>query len=150
MAGLGDLTRHPDQEWMERIARSATPETWAYREVLRIVSVGAGGGRRESHSASGQKPESECFCGTLGPLCQAGEPVATLNRTVALFGFVASVRKMMRAAPCVPRANCLSQAAALLFASTIAGLGRTCPGVPLRPAHQDKACYPSSLSRECD
>jgi len=27
------ITRHPDQEWMEQIARSATQETWVYRDT---------------------------------------------------------------------------------------------------------------------
>ena len=26
---VAGITRHPDQEWMEQIARSATQETWA-------------------------------------------------------------------------------------------------------------------------
>jgi hypothetical protein len=27
---VAGITRHPDKEWMEQIARSATPETWGY------------------------------------------------------------------------------------------------------------------------
>ena len=81
---VAGITRHPDQEWMEQIARSATQETWGYLHPCRYVlhdrdtkfcasfrSVLAAGGVK-AHSASGQKPESERFCGTLGPLCQAG------------------------------------------------------------------------------
>ena len=45
------------------------------REILCIVSIGASSRRRENRSASGQKPESERICGTLGSLCQAGVSV---------------------------------------------------------------------------
>ena len=31
------ITRHPDQEWMEQIARSATQETWGYLEHCRYL-----------------------------------------------------------------------------------------------------------------
>jgi len=31
------ITRHPDQEWMEQIARSATQETWGYLHPSRYV-----------------------------------------------------------------------------------------------------------------
>ena len=29
------ITKHPDQEWMEQIARSATQETWGYLHPCR-------------------------------------------------------------------------------------------------------------------
>ena len=32
---MAGITRHPDQEWMEQIARSATQETWGYLEGCR-------------------------------------------------------------------------------------------------------------------
>jgi len=34
---VAGITRHPDQEWMEQIARSATQETWGYLEGCRYV-----------------------------------------------------------------------------------------------------------------
>jgi hypothetical protein len=40
-------------------------------KILRIVSVGAGRGRREDHPAPSQKPESERFRGALGAVRQA-------------------------------------------------------------------------------
>ena len=84
---VAGITRHPDQEWMEQIARSATQETWGYlpsvplcsarsrHEVLCLVSVGAGNGRRENDTVTGQESESERVRGTMGPLGQAGMPI---------------------------------------------------------------------------
>jgi hypothetical protein len=34
---VAGITRHPDQEWMEQIARSATQETWGYLKGCRYV-----------------------------------------------------------------------------------------------------------------
>jgi putative transposase len=34
---VAGITRHPDQEWMEQIARSATQETWGYLERCHYV-----------------------------------------------------------------------------------------------------------------
>ena len=34
---VAGITRHPDQEWMEQIARSATQETWGYLHPCRTV-----------------------------------------------------------------------------------------------------------------
>jgi homeodomain-containing protein len=34
---VAGITRHPDQEWMEQIARSATQETWGYLDRCRYV-----------------------------------------------------------------------------------------------------------------
>src|SRR6202165_1150461 len=34
---VAGVTRHPDQEWMEQIARSATQETWGYLNRCRYV-----------------------------------------------------------------------------------------------------------------
>jgi putative transposase len=34
---VAGFTRHPDQEWMEQIARSATQETWGYLHPCRYV-----------------------------------------------------------------------------------------------------------------
>jgi putative transposase len=34
---VAGITRHPDQEWMEQIARSATQETWGYLPPCRYV-----------------------------------------------------------------------------------------------------------------
>ena len=34
---IAGITRHPDGEWMERIARSATQETWGYLNRFRYV-----------------------------------------------------------------------------------------------------------------
>jgi putative transposase len=34
---VAGITRHPDQEWMEQIARSATQESWGYLEGCRCV-----------------------------------------------------------------------------------------------------------------
>lgn len=34
---VAGITRHPDQEWMEQIARSATQETWGYLHSCRYV-----------------------------------------------------------------------------------------------------------------
>src|SRR5271168_4065841 len=42
------------------------------REVLCIVSVGVGVGRRENNSASSQKSEFERLCRTMGSVRQAG------------------------------------------------------------------------------
>jgi putative transposase len=36
-ASVAGLTRHPDQEWMEQIARSATQETWGYLHPCHYV-----------------------------------------------------------------------------------------------------------------
>jgi putative transposase len=33
----GGITKHPDQEWMERIARSTTQESWSYLHPCRYV-----------------------------------------------------------------------------------------------------------------
>jgi putative transposase len=74
------ITRHPDQEWMEQIGRTATQESWGYlsfvplcssrsgHDVLCFVSVGAGIGRCEGHSATGSKPKSQSVRGTMGAL----------------------------------------------------------------------------------
>jgi hypothetical protein len=35
--GVAGITRHPDREWMEQIARSATQETWGYLYPCRYV-----------------------------------------------------------------------------------------------------------------
>ena len=32
---VAGITRHPDQEWMDQIARSATQETWGYLHPCR-------------------------------------------------------------------------------------------------------------------
>jgi putative transposase len=34
---VAGITRHPDQEWMEQIARSATQETWGYLQPCRYI-----------------------------------------------------------------------------------------------------------------
>ncbi len=34
---VAGITRHPDQEWMDQIARSATQETWGYLDGRRYV-----------------------------------------------------------------------------------------------------------------
>jgi hypothetical protein len=34
---VAGITRHPDQEWMEQIARSATQESWGYLHACRYV-----------------------------------------------------------------------------------------------------------------
>jgi putative transposase len=34
---VAGITRHPDQEWMDQIARSATQETWGYVDGCRYV-----------------------------------------------------------------------------------------------------------------
>jgi hypothetical protein len=34
---VAGITRHPDQEWMEQIARSATQNTWGYLHSCRYV-----------------------------------------------------------------------------------------------------------------
>jgi putative transposase len=34
---VAGITRHPDQEWMQQIARSATQETWGYLDPCRYV-----------------------------------------------------------------------------------------------------------------
>jgi putative transposase len=34
---VAGITRHPDQEWMEQIARSATQETWGHLDPCRYV-----------------------------------------------------------------------------------------------------------------
>jgi putative transposase len=34
---VAGITRHPDQEWMEQIARSATQDTWGYLHACRYV-----------------------------------------------------------------------------------------------------------------
>src|SRR6266403_348850 len=34
---VAGITRHPDQEWMEQIARTATQETWGYLDRCRYV-----------------------------------------------------------------------------------------------------------------
>ena len=68
---IAGITRHPDQEWIEQIGRSATQETLGYLqpcryvlhdrdyEVLCLVSVGARQRRRYDNSTAGQEPESE-------------------------------------------------------------------------------------------
>ena len=84
---VAGITRHPDQEWMEQIARSATQETWGYLDGCRYVlhdrdtkfcasfrSVLAAGGVK-TIAASRQKSESERLCGTLGSVRQGGVSV---------------------------------------------------------------------------
>jgi hypothetical protein len=80
---VAGITRHPNQEWMEEIARSATQESWGHldgcryllrHQVLRLLSINAGGGRSGNTPASGPKSESECLCRTLGAVGQAGVP----------------------------------------------------------------------------
>jgi putative transposase len=78
---VAGITRHPDQDWMEQIARSATQETWGHLHPCRYVlhdrdtkfcatfRSTAGGWRSENHSAPSKKSESERICGTLGSLC---------------------------------------------------------------------------------
>ena len=34
---IAGITKHPDQEWMEQIARSATQESWGYLHACRYV-----------------------------------------------------------------------------------------------------------------
>ena len=34
---IAGITRHPDQEWMEQIGRTATQETWGYLHPCRYV-----------------------------------------------------------------------------------------------------------------
>jgi integrase-like protein len=34
---VAGITRHPDQEWMQQIARSATQESWGYLDECRYV-----------------------------------------------------------------------------------------------------------------
>ena len=34
---MAGITRHPDQEWMEQIGRSATQESWGYLHLCRDV-----------------------------------------------------------------------------------------------------------------
>jgi hypothetical protein len=95
---IAGITRHPDGEWMEQLARSATEETWGYlnrrryvstrpeQEVLRIVPVNAGRGRRETHHASAQESESERLRGALGSIGETGMPLEAgtgWRRTVA-------------------------------------------------------------------
>ena len=70
---VAGITRHPDQEWMEQIARSATQETWGLsgsmplrsarsrHEVLRIVSVGAGGGGVKTIPLPARSPNLNAF-----------------------------------------------------------------------------------------
>ena len=41
-------------------------------EVLCFLSVGTGNGRRQNDTVTGQEPESQRVCGTMGPLRQAG------------------------------------------------------------------------------
>src|SRR5258708_2877511 len=82
---------------MEQIARSATQESLGLsprmplraarsrHEILCLPSVGAEGRRRENHYPSGEKSESERFCGTLGSLGQGRVPIKAdpLRRAVA-------------------------------------------------------------------
>src|SRR4029079_9761942 len=37
---IAGITRHPDQEWMEQIGRSATQETWGYHHPRRHLLHG--------------------------------------------------------------------------------------------------------------
>ena len=84
---IAGITKHPNEEWMEQIARSATQETWGHLRPCRYVlhdrdtkfcasfRSTLAGWRSENHSASGKKSKSERICGTLGSLRQAGVPV---------------------------------------------------------------------------
>jgi hypothetical protein len=83
---VAGITRHPAQEWMEQIARSATQETWGYLDGCRyvlhdrdtkfcVVSVCAGGRRCKDFGTSRQKSESERLGGTLGSVRQGGVSV---------------------------------------------------------------------------
>jgi putative transposase len=70
---VAGITRHPDQEWMQKIARGATQESWGYlhpcryvlhdrdTEFLCVVSVGTGGGRREDIPLPARSPNLNAF-----------------------------------------------------------------------------------------
>ena len=36
---VAGITRHPDQEWMEQIARSATQDTWGSMRVVMFYTI---------------------------------------------------------------------------------------------------------------
>jgi len=84
---IAGITRHPDGEWMEQIARTATQDSWGYlnrcryalhdrdKKFLRLVPVGAGRGWRETDHAPGQESESERICRALGSISETGVPV---------------------------------------------------------------------------
>ena len=73
---IAGITRHPGQEWMERIGHSATQESWGYLHPCRYVlhdrdtkfcaSFWSASQRRcENDSSAGQEPKPECIRGTL-------------------------------------------------------------------------------------
>jgi len=83
---VAGITRHPDQDWMDQIGRSATQGTWGYLHPSRYVlhdrdtkfcasfhSALASGGVKTIPLPA--KPDRECVRGTLGSLRQTGVPL---------------------------------------------------------------------------
>ena len=86
---LAGITRHPDEAWMQQMARNATNENWELtgtpavrparsgHEVLRLVSVDAGGERHPADPVAAAQSESERLRGKMGAVREAGKPVET-------------------------------------------------------------------------
>lgn len=84
--GLAGITRHPDEAWMQQMAQcderklgaTGTPAVRPARsghEVLRLVSVDAGGGRHQADPVAAAQSEPERSRGTMGAVREAGKPV---------------------------------------------------------------------------
>jgi len=80
--GLAGVTRHPDEAWMEQMARNGTMEDSGFlnnrryllhdrdRKYCQGFRDAIRGGRHRTHCLAGQKSESERLCGTLGQVGQ--------------------------------------------------------------------------------
>jgi hypothetical protein len=79
---VAGITRHPEQSWMEQIARSATHQDWGYLRSCHYLlhdrdtkfsksfrSILASGGVKAIQL---QEPELECVRGTVGALGETG------------------------------------------------------------------------------
>jgi len=86
---LAGVTRHPDQEWMEQMARNVTMEDTGILTNCRyllhdrdskycpFLSPSDRSGKGEVPSFATQESEPECLCRTLGQISQRGVPFET-------------------------------------------------------------------------
>ena len=81
---VAGITVHPNEQWMQQIARNVTMEGVGLpgqlsvsaarpgREVHRVVSRDHQGGRSRARRATAAKSESECLFGALGEIGERG------------------------------------------------------------------------------
>ena len=77
---LAGITRHPDQAWMEQMARNATGETWGFlhqrqyalhdrdTKFCRLFRETLKGWRLRTDSTAGTQPQFKFLCRTLGAI----------------------------------------------------------------------------------